>query len=797
MQLIGVQLTNYRKYGLAEIAFPDGLIGIIGPNGAGKSTLMEAVAWALYGNPAARTQKEEIKRQGADEQDPCRVLLQLRLAGDEYQIARELKGKELLADATISVNRNEVARGAQACSTYVARTLGLDREAFFTSFFAKQKELNALSELSPAARKDLIIRMLGIDSVDRASDLARQSLREIKTRVSTLRESISDKAALSDALEEKEKILTHRKEGYEKLRAAKTGKEKLLENAGKAFKEQEEKREKHLSLVQECNLRKSELKLCADTCGERKKEIEKLKEAQKQLREIEPAIRQYEHLKKKLEQLSDTQSKFHLLAELMAQRELLLRKKSEHQKKVERLKARLEVLDKALHETAAIEGELDRLEREDEGVRNECSAVQSRLWAWQSEEKKILSELQQIASLGPQKKCPRCHRPLGKDFFEIEQHFEAERAAARSSCQKCENQLAKLRKRHQAVQAQTNLLRKKQKELKEKEHERKFLKQELDQTNHYLRDNSQELSGIISRIEGLGETEYDPQVHQELKDRLKEISQARDLGLRIKASLQRLPQLQKQLGTLAEKRAALERQVRQLEEEEKSLAFSSVIYEKSRQRFEEEREQYHGMELSLKDSYHQCQLLELEIASLKKELENSLRLENEVSELTIEQQYLDRLIAVFQGFRKHLIGRVRPALSHKASDLFNELTNGRYSKMELSEDYDIFIFERGERFSLERFSGGEKDLANLCMRLAISDLIIENSESELGFIVLDEVFGSQDPERKANIMRALARLSPKFRQIFLITHIDDVKDGMEHVITVQEGENHVSYARLE
>ena len=34
--------------------FETGITGIIGPNGSGKSTILEAIAWALYGMPAAR-----------------------------------------------------------------------------------------------------------------------------------------------------------------------------------------------------------------------------------------------------------------------------------------------------------------------------------------------------------------------------------------------------------------------------------------------------------------------------------------------------------------------------------------------------------------------------------------------------------------------------------------------------------------------------------------------------------------------------------------------------------------------
>ena len=46
-------------------------------------------------------------------------------------------------------------------------------------------------------------------------------------------------------------------------------------------------------------------------------------------------------------------------------------------------------------------------------------------------------------------------------------------------------------------------------------------------------------------------------------------------------------------------------------------------------------------------------------------------------------------------------------------------------------------------------------------------------------------------------MKALNLLSSKFRQIFLITHVDDVKDDMESIIHVIENEDGISTLRIE
>src|SRR6266536_1046990 len=53
MQIHRLRLQNFRQHEHTELVLGAGLTGIIGPNGAGKTTLLEAIAWAMYGMPAA------------------------------------------------------------------------------------------------------------------------------------------------------------------------------------------------------------------------------------------------------------------------------------------------------------------------------------------------------------------------------------------------------------------------------------------------------------------------------------------------------------------------------------------------------------------------------------------------------------------------------------------------------------------------------------------------------------------------------------------------------------------------
>jgi DNA repair protein SbcC/Rad50 len=122
------------------------------------------------------------------------------------------------------------------------------------------------------------------------------------------------------------------------------------------------------------------------------------------------------------------------------------------------------------------------------------------------------------------------------------------------------------------------------------------------------------------------------------------------------------------------------------------------------------------------------------------------------------------------------------------------LTDGRYSEIELDDQYNIIVLE--DAIPKPVISGGEEDLANLVLRLAISEMIAERAGHAFSLLILDEVFGSLDEARRHNVVDLLRRLQDRFEQVILITHIESVREGLDRVITVRYDEETGS-ARLE
>ncbi len=107
------------------------------------------------------------------------------------------------------------------------------------------------------------------------------------------------------------------------------------------------------------------------------------------------------------------------------------------------------------------------------------------------------------------------------------------------------------------------------------------------------------------------------------------------------------------------------------------------------------------------------------------------------------------------------------------------VTDGKYDRVDFDENYGIDIYDGfEEKFPLAEFSGGERDIVSLCARLALSQVIGSAAANPPSFLVLDEAFGALDRERRAQLLDLLGQLSEQtasFQQMFVISHVDDVR----------------------
>jgi DNA repair protein SbcC/Rad50 len=700
MILKTLTLINFRKFKTSTIDFPDGVTGIVGLNGVGKSTIFEAVAWVLYGSVAARTSSDQIRRESALSSEPCRVELDFIFEENSYRIVREMTGKSLSSSATVTVNGKIAATGAEIVTSYIQKKLGMDFKSFFTSIFAKQKELNALSSMVASERRPLILRMLGIDSLD-------DVIKQIK-------------------LDRKEKDLLIEKINKDLVDS--TGNVKI-----DVFTKEIKNLEKQKSQDEKIN----------------KKLQEKIKSLEKKLKETEKKYilikNNYEKIKDKKEELAQQKIKFDEKEKLAIELKNLNNDLNEREKIIALQKKKLTFFKDIELDIKSLEKRLNEINNKIEDFIKKIEQKKTLNDRYKKDIGELELKKKKIKEIGPNAKCPTCERVLSDQFNNLLKKFDEEISKEEKDIESFLKEIKKLSE---------------EKEIYIRE------QQALEKKKNYLQTQLREKEKIKTTIENIVKEIEKEKIHlnkkQEQFEKLK----------KIKFDKKELEVVTNQV-------------------QEYYVKYQSLIEER-----DNKKDEISSKKIDLERKASNIKLILQKIENLKEKIVELEGFKKKLKENKIVVQHLGMLSEVMSDFRTHLISRIRPTLSYYSSDFFKRLTDGKYSELELDENYNLLVYDNGFPYDIERFSGGEEDLANLCLRLAISEVITERAGGVFNFIILDEIFGSQDIYRRQNIMKALNGLTSKFRQIFLITHIDELKNDMENIIFVTENEDGISLIKI-
>src|SRR3954467_5301850 len=188
MRLNSLRLQNFRQHLDTYVTFDTGLTGIIGANGSGKSTLLEAIAWALYGQDAARGKKETLRSLRAGPNARVKVELDFELGGHRSRVGRGLTTAELYLDGSDA----PIANSLTGVTELLRRRLGMSREEFFNTYFTGQKELDVMAAMAPSERAQFLSRVLGYERLRTAQRLVREHGRLLAAEAAGVRAAMPD-----------------------------------------------------------------------------------------------------------------------------------------------------------------------------------------------------------------------------------------------------------------------------------------------------------------------------------------------------------------------------------------------------------------------------------------------------------------------------------------------------------------------------------------------------------------------------------------------------------------------------
>lgn len=307
----------------------------------------------------------------------------------------------------------------------------------------------------------------------------------------------------------------------------------------------------------------------------------------------------------------------------------------------------------------------------------------------------------------------------------------------------------------------------------------------------------QRLEGDMLKVEGeLSELAFDPDEYDMLRaeeTRLAEIeSIANRLRVEIAAedlSRSRLLEAETDLRRLHTQMAELSTRLEELGYTDASYENAKRILSDADERLRRANEEYARM----RDELRRLEWLR---SGLDDDLERKRDLERKIDELNRRAQVISTVRDLLVRFMDALLVRVRNEIAQNAARIMEEVT-GKYSILKIDENFNILVDDRGTDYPIWRFSGGEIDMIALSVRIAISEYLMRSfgEESGYSFMILDEVFGSQDIEHRERMINMLRSLGVRFPQLFAISHISDVQGQFDSTIVVSEDDmgNSIAY----
>jgi DNA repair protein SbcC/Rad50 len=751
-------LRNFRVYeDELNLELPAGLVGIYGANGAGKSTLLEAILFTLWGK--ARTTREHIRSAGVGGE--CVTEVEFEHEGHLYLVRRLLKGINAAVSVEAHCDGLLMSTGTREVEHYVESVLGMDDAAFRASVFTEQKQLAAFSEQSPGDRRKLVLQLLGITPLDGARDAARKDARQLTADHERLRGMLVDLATLETEVGDAEaKAEAAERTAEDEHRAAETS-EARLAAASQAFVALDQQRQEHEALVAEGRSARRDLDGLQEQGQRQRAELAELDAVAGALTASEESAAGLEAAEQRLPLVAAAASAVAALERLVVPDET-----------------------PEPDEDALVDA------RETAGAGREAVAGLDALIAAAAERLELARDAaERSASLSGEADCPMCGQALGDALEAVQSHRFREVAESERRLDGLEGRRATAADGAQAAEAGLAAA------LSEVETARR-LRASWEQADRQRRDAESAAVAAWSAVEriapdwrradgslpagtDLGKTRSTIEAELAAKR-----AAAAEMA-RIRGRLERRPALEQSMAALADKAAAAEAQVQALREKVRALAFDRDALDAAAGAMEKATTSNRNATAASVEAALEAARHRERAKGATERLAEGRRQHAQLGQLETDARHVARVSDLLADFRNTVVGSVGPRLATQAAELFAELTDHEYDRLEVDPDtYQLQISDAGRLYGLERFSGSEVDLANLAMRVAISEHIHFQSGGSVGLLVLDEVFGPLDEDRKSRMLLALERLRGRFRQILVVTHDAEIKDQLPSAIEV-------------
>lgn len=750
MRIYRISLENYRVFeDRLDLELPSGLVGVYGPNGAGKSYLIESIPWTLYGR--TRTSVQDVRTSGSDSE--CVTEVEFEHEDHLYRVSRNISLRGLVK-ARVWLDNELVSDGVKETNRFIHSTLGMDVDAFRASVFAEQKQLSAFSDASPAERHKLVLSLLGITPLDKARDLARADGRVHLEQLKLARASAPDIG----------KFLVERDQVTSEIKLARDRLEKRLLNAQR-LSQQAEAAE---AVLKALDSQKTESERIIAVGKEKRRLFDELASEAGRLREIGARLNALE---------AELQSSAHAadnVSDLEA-KAADLKTAFDNASRIQRAREELEsvlgefacrsIQELELVAQRALE-DLEENSRRAGLQRSRVRELELGIASLTANYESTRDAIELLVNLGSGSNCPTCGQSLGDGFGD---HLRESRTLLRE-------QSAAIRARETELGVQRLQLSSTEQLQKELNERRMSLERVLVRAS-MLRPLAE-----TEAVDGLEKLQADLVT---IQANLKAAKGGQAHRLQLLGEQRELERVVAEGSHKFESQRAVEAELRALKQQLAEIGFDARFYQQQIESAEGARREAEQAKKELEQDRLREVQLEGRLERVEALIEQASETQATIEKLEERSALLGRVSDYLNEFRRSTVSVLGPRLAATSAALFSELTESEYDRLEVDTgSWQLRISDYGHPHDLGRFSGSERDLANLAFRIAISEQIGHSFGQQVGLLVLDEVFGPLDDQRRSVMLRALDSLKARFNQVIVVTHGVEIKEQMPGAVEV-------------
>ena len=284
-----LKLNNFKSHKNTTIKFEKGISVIVGENGAGKSTIFEAISFALFKQHTAK-RIDDLVRNNANSMS---VELEFISNAKEYRIVREKKSNlksSIYTKTSADGGFVHICSGDKEVNEEIRQILDIDSDLFLNAIYIRQGEIAELVDKTPAEKKLLIAKLLGIDSLERAWKNLLPFINDYEKKSSELKGKLYNSDELKEEHEQKLAELNNIKDKGHELEEQIEDVTVSLKEISESKRDMETEKEIHETLLHNLETEKNNLAKLEANKRSVHENLDKIRDSEEQITRLEKYV---------------------------------------------------------------------------------------------------------------------------------------------------------------------------------------------------------------------------------------------------------------------------------------------------------------------------------------------------------------------------------------------------------------------------------------------------------------------------------------------------------------------------